>query len=257
MTCTPMESIPMKVYYQHRCRGRHTTWSGLAACVWPRAVIYGDGQFAAVACRRHTVTLYASLVEAQARKRGLDRDGCRGDCQHRHEVIALDPAQPDARPPDAVDCRPAAPASPPSTTPGDDDPSMGSRCGRPRVNGKPCMRPQGWGADPGEKYCMDHGGSTARRTAEAARVADCAETFVRLAAKARAGALTDTEQVECEAAARDVLTARGRRSPSGEASADAAVCPPVPRVAGLPVESLGLVAARLFLEAGGEVPDAG
>lgn len=49
------------------------------------------------------------------------------------------------------------------------------------------------------------------RRAEAERIAERALVFAQLSEKARTTGLTAEEQQEAEAAARDVLTARGRR----------------------------------------------
>ncbi|MER6351244.1 hypothetical protein ABT186_05180 [Streptomyces sp. NPDC001634] len=84
-------------------------------------------------------------------------------------------------------------------------------CGRPKTDGQPCRRPAGWGADPGEEACRDHGGSTALQEAEAERVADQALTFARLTTKARTTPLTPQEQLQAATAIRDVLEARSSR----------------------------------------------
>ncbi|MFF4823134.1 hypothetical protein ACFY20_08865 [Streptomyces sp. NPDC001312] len=249
----------MKVYRRHNCQTRHTTWPDLARCIWPHATIDGDGRYGAVACGARAVTLYATPELAQARKHGFDRDGCRPKCHRHHNVVALDP---DAEPKvpraatrsatQAAAPTPSQPASRPRPKP------EAPICGRPRTNGEPCLRSAGWGADPGESACRDHGGSTVKRRAEAERLVEQALTFARLAEKARTTPLTAEERLQIEAAARDVLAARnGRRGiSSGELSALGGwpVCPPVVEVAGSAGGSLGLLIAELSRRLGGEAP---
>ncbi|MFJ5155759.1 hypothetical protein ACIQCF_30145 [Streptomyces sp. NPDC088353] len=234
----------MKIYRRHNCSDRHTTWLDLARCIWPHATIDGDDRYGAVACGARTVTLYATPAQAQARKRGYDRDGCRPTCHQHHNVVALDPnAEPKVpRATTRSTTQAAVPLPPrPATRPEPEAPI----CGRPRTNGEPCRRPAGWGADPGEKHCRDHGGSTAVRRAEAERLVEQALAFARLSAKACTTPLTAEEQLQFEAAARDVLGAgEGRRGslPVG----------PVLEVPGLVRGSLGFLVAELFRRLGGE-----
>lgn len=81
----------VKTYRLHNCQDRHTSWLDFARCIWPRAEVDGDGPYAAVDCWARSITLYASLDQAQNRKRSLDHDGCPTDCRGRHRVVALDP----------------------------------------------------------------------------------------------------------------------------------------------------------------------
>ncbi|MFD9651734.1 hypothetical protein [Streptomyces mirabilis] len=208
----------MKVYRYHPCADRHTSWPSLAACIWPHAAVDGDGQYSAVTCGALAVTLFASLGQARARTYSHDRDGCRPGCYRRHSVIALDPdAAPQAAPrPTPLAASPAAPEAP--------------VCGKPRTNGQPCRRPAGWGADPGEKQCRDHGGSTSARLAEKERQVDQALAFAQFAQKARTCELTADEERQLEAAARSVFKGRGR-----------AVTAPVVEVPGLSAWWLGFL----------------
>lgn len=76
------------------------------------------------------------------------------------------------------------------------------RCGQPRADGRPCGHRAGWGADtPGVGPCRWHGGSTARRRAEAARLAERARTFVRLAGNSRLPSPTCSARVSAVTAA--------------------------------------------------------
>ncbi|MFJ8349734.1 hypothetical protein ACIQ9J_25900 [Streptomyces sp. NPDC094153] len=238
----------MKIYRRHNCSDRHTTWLDLARCIWPHATIDGDGRYGAAACGARTVALYASPEQARARKRGYDRDGCRPTCHQHHNVVALDP---DAEPktPRAATHSTTQAAVPPPPRPA----TLGRPeaeapiCGQPRTNGEPCRRPAGWGADPGEKHCRDHGGSTAARRAEAERLVEQALVFARLSEKACTTPLTAEEQLQFEAAARDVLGAgKVRRGslPRG----------PVLEVPGLVHGSLRLPVAELSQRLGGEAP---
>lgn len=88
-----------------------------------------------------------------------------------------------------------------------------ARCGRPRADGQACRQWAGWGSDtPGVGPCRQHGGSTAKRRAEGARLAEQARTFVRLAGKARVAPLTTREQLQAAVAGVDVhAAAKGRR----------------------------------------------
>ncbi|MFE7856023.1 hypothetical protein [Streptomyces sp. NPDC057403] len=233
----------MKVYNRHHCPNPHTTWPSLAACMWPHARIIGDGQYAALSCGARVATLFRTADQARARKYDFDRDGCRDRCYGRHQAIEL------SANPEPGERRKPSPSGPYTPTPrAEDAAATGPRCGRPRTNGLPCQRPPGWGADPGEKYCKDHGGSTALRTAEAERMADQAETFVRLTAKARTRPLTAREQAQLERAARDVLPAlKTRRSAAVLGLAGLSLDGSMPEVPRSAVGSLGLAAARLFL----------
>lgn len=241
----------MKAYTRHNCQSRHTTWPDLAACVWPHARIVGDGQYAAVSCGAHVVTLFATASQARARKYDFDRDGCRDRCYQRHKVVALDPnAQP------TEPRKPTSPVTRLATTLAAPPPPKPERpiCGQPRTNGEPCRRPQGWGADPGQEHCRDHGGSTVQRQAEAERLVEQALVFARLAEKARTEPLTVEEQARAETAARDVLMARqGRRGSSPKGLSGWPFRSPFPEVSGLAHQSLGLLVAEVVRRLGGEV----
>ncbi|MFE2684039.1 hypothetical protein [Streptomyces mirabilis] len=195
----------MKVYKFHPCADRHTSWPSLAACIWSHATVDGDGPFAAASCGARAITLYADPGQAQARKRGYDRDGCRPKCHRHHNVIAIAPAAQTSKPP-----KPVATVTPCATTPA--VPPLPKPvqpiCGRPRANGQRCHRPAGWGADPGQPWCRDHGGSTVERRAEKERLVEQALTFARLSEKARTAPLTAEEQVQAEAAAQAVFRSR-------------------------------------------------
>lgn len=165
----------MKIYRFHRCEDQHPAWADLAACIWSHAAIDGDGRYGAVACGAHTVTLYATIDQAQAHTHGYDRDGCRPGCYGRHTVADLGHARDNARPPKCTRTVTRLATTPVPPPPKPDRPT----CGRPRTNGQPCRRPAGWGADPGEIACRDHGGSITQRLAEKERRVDQALAFAR------------------------------------------------------------------------------
>ncbi|MEV7387197.1 hypothetical protein [Streptomyces sp. NPDC091215] len=197
----------MKIYRWHPCAERHTSWLDLGHCLWAHGTVTGDGPYAAADCGCHDVILYPTIDQARARKRDLDRDGCRPKCYRRHLVILIEGALGNGKPPAGV----TRTAVPPSKGSPEDDKSMGSRCGRPRTNGQPCHRPAGWGADPGEQHCRDHGGSVTARLAEKERLVEAAVTFARLSVKARTTPLTVEELEQAEAVARDLLGAHAAR----------------------------------------------
>lgn len=244
----------MKIYRKHNCADRHTSWPSLAACIWPRATITGDGPFASTTCGARVVTLYEAQRQAEARKASLDCDSCRPGCHQHHYVVTIAHVHENTKPP-----KPASAATRRATTPAAPPPPKPEKsiCGRPRTNGQPCHRPSGWGADPGERHCRDHGGSITERTAEKERLVEQALVFVRLAEKARGTLLTPEEQQQAEAAARDVLGARtGRRGASEAAVSALAGWPPgspcleVPDLAWRP---LGFLFAELLRRPAGEV----
>ncbi|MFK0154620.1 hypothetical protein ACIQVK_21415 [Streptomyces sp. NPDC090493] len=201
-----------KQYRWHPCVERHTTWLDLACCIWPRGSVAGDGPFAATSCGARDIVLYPTVEQARARKRSLDRDGCRPRCHRHHEVILIEGALHNGKPPATPAPAAITPAAPrPSTGRKESGRSMGARCGRPRTDGQPCGRPAGWGADAGEEWCRDHGGSTAARKAEEERLVAQALVFAELVEKARTGPLTAEEEQQAQSAAQVVLGARERR----------------------------------------------
>jgi hypothetical protein len=238
----------MKHYRWHPCEDRHTTWQDLGRCIWAHGHVTGDGPYATATCGARVVVLYATVDQARARKRSLDREGCRAKCYRRHYVILIEGALHNGKS--------SAPVTRLATTPAAPSPEQ-PICGRPRTNGEPCHRPPGWGADPGEKHCVDHGGSVTARTAEKERLADQALVFARLAERARTTPLTAEEQQQAEAAVRDVLGARGGRRGSSEAAlAVLAGWPlrlPALEVSGLEPRSLGLLIAELLRGSAGVV----
>lgn len=81
----------VKRYRLHQCSHQHRTLNALLKCLWPRAAWYmGAGRFASLAhCRSLTVFLYPTLEEAEDAKAGIDRIGCGGGCDRRHEVVSI------------------------------------------------------------------------------------------------------------------------------------------------------------------------
>lgn len=71
---------------------RRKGYKGTARRVWPRAIwVHGQGPYAVVAyCKQTTVTLHASLEDAQASRGFIDRTGCGHRCHRAHRVIDLD-----------------------------------------------------------------------------------------------------------------------------------------------------------------------
>ena len=52
--------------------------------------IQGDGQFALLAwCRVLTVTLWSTMVEAEEKKKFIDKMACGGGCTRNHEIVDL------------------------------------------------------------------------------------------------------------------------------------------------------------------------
>ncbi|MFJ8309817.1 MULTISPECIES: hypothetical protein [unclassified Streptomyces] len=84
-----------------------------------------------------------------------------------------------------------------------------TRCGRPRKDGEPCRTWAGSGTDtPGTGPCRAHGGSTARRDAEARRQLELALTIAEFAGKSRTAPLGPEERLQAAVALRDLLTLR-------------------------------------------------
>ncbi|MET9083746.1 hypothetical protein ABZX77_17935 [Streptomyces sp. NPDC004237] len=237
-----------KTYRWHPCGDRHTTWLDLASCIWAHGSVAGDGPFAATSCGARDIVLYPTMEQARARKSTLDRDGCRPRCHRHHEVILIEGALHNGKPPATPAPAAITPAAPrPFTGRKESGRSMGAHCGRPRTDGQPCQRPSGWGADVGEKHCRDHGGSTAARRAEEERLVEQALTLAKLVEKARTGPLTAEEEQQAQAAAQVVLGARSRRRGASAArlpiSAGGALWPAAFEVRGFGVRSLGLFLA--------------
>ena len=245
-------SDPTKIYRWHPCKERHTSWLDLGRCLWAHGTVAGDGPYAAASCGCRDVVLYPTIDQAWARKRDLDRDGCRPRCYQRHDVILISGATANSRPSAGVTSRATTPAASPSISRIGDQ-WKGPRCGRPRTNGDPCRRPAGWGADPGERFCRDHGGSVAARHAEKERLVDVALVFAQLTEKARTTALTVEEREQAEAAARELVGARvGCRGYSLPSLLAGLLGPPVFEVSGSPARWLGLLIAELSRRSGGE-----
>lgn len=227
----------MKLYRWHPCGDRHTTWLDLGRCIWAHGNVTGDGPYAAASCGGRDVVLYPTVEQARARKRSLDRDGCRPRCYRRHYVILIEGALDNGKPPAAG--RATTPAAPPPTKP--KPKPVGPVCGQPRTNGQPCGRRAGWGADPGEKHCRDHGGSVTKRLAEKERAVEEALAFAKGLEAGR------TRLLDGDAIAEAVL--EGRQDCAGSSAEPLAgwpFCRPVPEVAGLPGRSLGLLVALLL-----------
>lgn len=73
-----------------RCSRKHRTFAGIARCLFRRATIKGEGQYAVLAhCGQLTVTLWPTQSEAQAALAFIDETGCGGRCYRRHEITQL------------------------------------------------------------------------------------------------------------------------------------------------------------------------
>lgn len=86
----------MKTYRRHpqhgpRCVLAHRTFAALAACVWRRATVTGEGAFASVSYCNGSVSVHLH-EQAQAARDAMatiDRAGCGGFCVRKHDVVRL------------------------------------------------------------------------------------------------------------------------------------------------------------------------
>jgi hypothetical protein len=81
----------MKVYRRHNCTRSHRSARTFMKCAIPKAAwIVGRGDYASIAwCDVPTVELYATQEDAERAKATIDRTGCGGRCQRRHEVVQI------------------------------------------------------------------------------------------------------------------------------------------------------------------------
>lgn len=102
----------MKTYRRHQCTKTHRTYHTLGKCMFPKAIwVQGEGPYACLAwCRILSVTLWETEQQAHDAKTEIDRYGCGGMCNHRHEVVRLELDQP------------ATPPPPPAPPPAEEDP---------------------------------------------------------------------------------------------------------------------------------------
>ena len=74
-----------------RCKQDHRSYLDFAECYWKKAEwVSGEGPFAVLAhCRALTVTLHKTREKAEESQRFIDRFGCGGACDRRHEIVQI------------------------------------------------------------------------------------------------------------------------------------------------------------------------
>ncbi len=84
--------MSVKTYSRHNCDRTHRTHKTMAKCIWRRAEwIEGTGPYATVAyCRNTTVQLHSSEKQARTALDFINRVGCGGFCEKRHDVVRLE-----------------------------------------------------------------------------------------------------------------------------------------------------------------------
>ncbi|GAB3389175.1 hypothetical protein GCM10027568_11050 [Humibacter soli] len=82
----------VKVYRRHRCGSTHRTAATFIRCAIRRLEwVHGSGEYALIAwCKAPTVTLFASVSDAERQKEVIDQLACGGSCKRHHEIVAID-----------------------------------------------------------------------------------------------------------------------------------------------------------------------
>lgn len=88
----------MRIVEQHNCRRRHRGYPAFVRCVWPGAVVVGDGPLATVStCGAPTIAPRVYLLPlnrlsaAQAWLHKLAEVACAAEpCTQDHELVGLD-----------------------------------------------------------------------------------------------------------------------------------------------------------------------